>query len=139
MGQGIYTSILSRELKRRSQEAGFATWQDYDRIISPYNQENNVANLPDGRDLLIFGSRLDRVIRNHGTRELVSIVRKSGRSPTFRNYWLFDHTSLGAWLGGMNKLGFDPYRLNTPASPSTAPPARSTARAGEHGDVSEVG
>lgn len=112
MGQGIYTSIFSRTLKKFAQQAGFRTWHDYDAIIAPYNQEHNVANLPTGDNLMVFGARFDRVIRNSGAREIVSICRKAGKQPTFRNYWFFGHTALGIWLGGMNKLGFDPYRLN---------------------------
>jgi hypothetical protein len=61
---------------------------------------------------MIFGGRLDDVIRNSGTRELVAMCRKAGKDPRFKNYWFFDHTMLGAWLGGMNKLGLDPYCLN---------------------------
>jgi hypothetical protein len=97
MGQGIYTSIFSRTLKQCAQQAGYLTWQDYDAIIAPYNQEHNVASLPSGDDLLIFGARFDRVIRNSGAREIVRICRKAGKRPRFRNYWFFGHTAAVAF------------------------------------------
>jgi hypothetical protein len=122
MGQGIYTSIFSKALKKFAREAGFPTWREYDKVIADYNQEHNVANLPSGKNLLIFGARCDRVIRNSGAREIVRICRKAGKEPTFRNYWFFGHTALGVWLGGINKLGFDPYRLNVKGSVAAEPP-----------------
>jgi hypothetical protein len=115
MGQGIYTSIFSRTLRRRCIQNGFRTWEAYDKVIARFNHENNVANLPEGENLMIFGGRCDRVIRNIGTREIVSICRRAGKNPIFRNYPLLDHITLGAWIAGMNKLGFDPYRLKRPS------------------------
>jgi hypothetical protein len=113
MGQGIYTSIFSQTLKRRCIESGYPTWREYDAVIAECNQENNLQNLPSGNNLMIFGGLCDRVIQNSGTREIVTLCRIKQLNPSFSNYWLFDHTALGAWLGGLNKIGLDPYLLRT--------------------------
>jgi len=111
MGQGIYTNPFTKFLKDRCIEADFPDWKSYDSVISVYNQENNLTNIPNGKSLLIFGSRCDYVIKNYGTREIVDLCRKAGKNPTFRNYLFFDHSTLAMWLGFKNKIGLDPYRL----------------------------
>jgi hypothetical protein len=111
MGEGIYTSRYSVSLKNLCIEGGFPNAKAYDAIIAPYNQENNIANLPTESNLMIFGGQCDRVILNRGTQEIVEICSRAGKKPLFKNYPLFDHTMLGLWLAGMNRLGLDPYQL----------------------------
>jgi hypothetical protein len=115
MGQGIYTNPYTKFLREKCIEAGFPDWKSYDAVIRAYNQESNLANLPSGENLLIFGSRCDYVIKNYGTKEIVALCRAAGKNPTFRNYFLFDHSSLAMWLGFKNKIGLNPYRLGSNA------------------------
>ncbi len=109
MGQGIYTSIFSADLAERCRQAGYATWQDYDRELAGYNHMDNIANLPEGSEFRIFASRFDPVIKYSGTRELVELCQSKGKHPLVKAYWLHGHTSLGAWLGFLNKTGQQPY------------------------------
>jgi hypothetical protein len=118
MGEGIYTSSFSTVLKRKCIEAGFPTAADYDRVIARYNQEHNMNNLPFGDDLIIFGAAQDLVILNWGTKEIAAKCKAVGKNPTFVNYQLLDHISLGAWLGFQNMVGLNPYRLTGDTAPA---------------------
>ncbi|MBI1308616.1 MAG: hypothetical protein GC129_01985 [Proteobacteria bacterium] len=122
MGEGIYSSIFGDFIKKEAVEAGFPTASSYDTVIAPYNQENNLANLPSGANLLIFAARCDLVIRNWGTRKIVNLCKAAGKQPTFKNYNMLDHVSLAMWLGFCNKLGLNPYhiRYQNPATPEPA-------------------
>jgi hypothetical protein len=111
MGEGIYTSSFSAVLREKCIEAGFLGPADYDRVIARFNQENNLENLPCGDDLMIFGAAQDLVILNWGTKEIAEKCKAAGKDPRFENYALLDHTSLGAWLGFLNMVGLNPYRL----------------------------
>lgn len=109
MGEGIYTSVFSKTLREFCVDAGYPTAKSYDDVISKYNQENNVEHLPPDGRTIIFGARCDRVIRNWGTVEIVRRCVAARKSPTFYNYSMLGHRSLGMWLAVKNKLGYDPY------------------------------
>jgi len=72
-----------------------------------------------GDDLIIFGAAQDLVILNWGTKEIAAKCKAAGKHPTFVNYRLLDHISLGAWLGFQNMVGLNPYRLKGDTAPAS--------------------
>ena len=91
----------------------------YDDRVAPFNQENNIENLPVG-EVTIFAGKHDTYVPHEHSVIMFEKLKAAGKKPTFHSFDLLDHVSMALYLGWLNKKGKDPYELEEENSTEVA-------------------
>ena len=109
LGEGIFNSLITLEAKNVLNKGG---WNKvaYDDRVAPYNQENNIENLPSG-EVTIFAGKHDTYVPHEHSVIMFEKLKAAGKDPKFHSFDFLDHVSIVLYLGYLNKKGKDPYGL----------------------------
>lgn len=111
LGEGIFNSLITIEAQKVMSKAGWNRVA-YDDRVAPFNQENNIENLPEG-EVTIFAGKHDTYVPHEHSAIMYEKLLAAGKNPKFHSYDLLDHVSIIIYLGYLNKMGKDPYGLNS--------------------------
>ncbi len=109
LGEGIFNSLITLETKKALSKAGWNK-NAYDTRVAPFNQENNIENLPVG-EVTIFAGKHDTYVPHEHSVIMFEKLKAAGKNPKFQSFDLLDHVSIALYLGWLNKNGKDPYEL----------------------------
>lgn len=109
LGEGIYNSLITIEAQKVMNKAGWNRVA-YDDRVAPFNQENNIENLPCG-DISIFAGKHDTYVPHEHSVFMYEKLKAAGKEPYFQSFDLLDHVSIILYLGYLNRKGKDPYGL----------------------------
>ncbi len=108
LGENIYSSLATQEVKKRAILNGFETSEDYDHRMKGYNPIDNLDDLPFG-EIYIELAEFDKHIPTRSGMTLISELRKKKIGHTFQLNRCGDHSSTILGWGMRNRFGQLPY------------------------------